>query len=286
MPENGWEEFHLKAQNVVNENSHAFWADFKRYLPLIANLTVRDLKVKYRRSFLGIAWSILNPLLTMLVLTQVFGLLLKVRVENFPVYYIVGATLWNFFLDATTGSMYSVINAAALIKKVYIPKYVFPLEKCLFSLVNFAFSMIAVVLVMLFQLFPISPAALLMPVPVLYCFVFSVGISLTLSALAVYFRDILHLYSVLTTVWMYLTPIIYPISLIRDSSNVLYTVIQCNPMTHFTEYFRSVMMYGTTGYTSLPGLSENLICLAFAAGSLLLGALVFHKTQDKFILHI
>ncbi len=267
-------------------NKHTFWGDFKRYLPLMANLTARDLKVKYRRSFLGIAWSILNPLLTMLVLTQVFSVLLKVRVENFPVYYIVGASMWNFFVDATTGSMESVINASSLIKKVYIPKYVFPLEKCLFSLVNFAFSLIAVVIVMLFQLFPITPAALLMPVPILYCFVFSVGVSLILSAMAVYFRDIIHLYSVLTTVWMYLTPIIYPISLIRDSSKVLFGIIQCNPMYHFVEYFRAVMMYGSGDYTALPGLSENVICFAFAASFLLIGALVFHKAQDKFILHI
>ncbi len=263
-----------------------FFDDFKRYIPLLSNLTQRDLKVKYRRSFLGLAWSTLNPLLTMLVLTQVFGLLLKVQVENFPVYFIVGSCLWNFFLEATTGSMYSVINSASLIKKVYIPKYIFPLEKCLFALVNFAFSLIAVVIVMLFQLFPISWTALLLPIPVLYCFVFSVGMSLILAALAVYFRDLLHLYGVLTTMWMYLTPIIYPISLIRDASPLVFNIIQCNPMYHYVEYFRAVLMHGTGDYTQLPGLTENLICLAFAVGTLLLGTLIFKKAQKKFILHI
>ncbi|MBQ9414120.1 MAG: ABC transporter permease [Clostridia bacterium] len=261
-------------------------------MPLLGNLTRRDLKVKYRRSFLGLAWSILNPLLTMLVLTQVFGLLLKIRVENFPVYYIVGAAMWNFFTEATTGAMSSIIGSAALIKKVYIPQYIFPLEKCLYALVNLAFSMIAVIIVMLFQLFPITWAAVLLFIPVLYCFIFSVGMSLILSSLTVYFRDILHLYGVLTTIWMYLTPIIYPISIIRDSVETsgaaafVYGVIQWNPMYHYVEYFRSVLMYGTGQYTVLPGLIENLICAGFAVFTLAIGALIFKKAQRKFILHI
>ncbi len=139
---------------------------FRKYLPLLTNLAGRDFKLKYRRSVLGVAWSILNPLLMMLVLTQVFGLLLKIKVENFPVYYIVGSSLWTFFSEATQLSMTSVINSAQLIKKVYIPKYIFPLEKCLFALENFLFSLIAVVLVMLFQRFVPSITTLLFFIPV------------------------------------------------------------------------------------------------------------------------
>ena len=99
-----------------------FIYDFKRYLPLLQNLVARDFKVKYRRSFLGIAWSVLNPLLTMLVLTSVFKVLLKLQIENFATFYIIGSTLWNFFSESTSSSMSSIVSAAPLIKKVYIPK--------------------------------------------------------------------------------------------------------------------------------------------------------------------
>lgn len=253
---------------------------FRKFCPLLWNLTSRDFKLKYRRSFLGVAWSILNPLLMMLVFTQVFGLLLKVKVENFPVYYIVGSTMWNFFSEATTLAMSSVTGAASLIKKVYIPKYIFPLEKCLFALENFLFSMIAVILVMLFQRFVPPITAVLFFVPILYCFVFAVGVGLVLSALTVFFRDVLHLYGVLLTVWMYITPIIYPVEIIQDSP-FIYGIVQCNPLYYFVEYFRSLLMYHT-----IPGLQWNLICMAFSLGALVLGVLVFKKAQDKFILHI
>lgn len=261
--------------------------DFKKYSPLLYDLTSRDVKVKYRRSVLGLAWSILNPLLTMIVLTQVFGHLLKIQVENFPVYFIIGNALFSFFSESTTGAMSSVIYGGSLIKKVYIPKYIFPLEKCMFALVNLLFSMIAVIIVMVFQQITPSWTMLLFFVPILYCFIFSVGVSLILSALTVFFRDIMHLWGVLLTIWMYMTPIIYPVSLLRDaagsgiSGKILWTVVNLNPMYHFVEYFRAVLMNGT-----VPGLWENLICMASGLIVLVIGALVFKKLQDKFILHI
>lgn len=261
----------------------AYWADFKRYLPLLWSLTSRDIKLKYRRSVLGLAWSILNPLLIMIVLTQVFGMLLKITVDNFPVYYIVGSSLFNFFSEATTGSMSSVLSSAPLIKKVYIPKYIFPLEKCMFSLVNLLFSMIAVVIVMAFYIIigDLQPSwtILLFFLPIFYCFLFAVGMSLILSALTVFFRDLLHLWGVVMTVWLYLTPIIYPLEVIQDSW--VMTVVQFNPLYYYVQYFRAVMMYG-----QVPGLLFNLGCLAMGLATIAIGVLIFKKTQDKFILHI
>lgn len=257
-----------------------FLYDAKTYFPLLCNLTSRDFKVKYRRSVLGILWSVLNPLFTMLVITQVFGLLLKVRIDNFATYYIVGWSIWNFFSEATSLAMGSVLAGASLIKKVYIPKYIFPLEKCLFALINLLLSLIAVIAVMLIQGVYPTWTALLAPLPILYCFVFSVGFALILSALTVYFRDIQHLYSVLLTVWMYLTPIIYPMSLI-EGNTLVETIIRLNPLYYYVDYFRDVMMYNT-----VPTLTQNLICIGIALGTLTLGALVFAKAQKKFILHI
>ncbi len=265
-------------------NIKGYFADFKRYLPLLKNLVSKDFKVKYRRSVLGIAWSVLNPLFTMIVLTQVFGLLLKVQVENFATYYIIGYSIWAFFSEATTSSMNSILQSASLIKKVYIPKYIFPLEKAMFSLVNFAFMLIAVLLVMIIQGVYPTFTTLLFPLPVLYTFIFVSGICLFLSAANVYFRDIEHLYGVLLTVWMYLTPIIYPMEIFEGggtTKNVVRTIVLLNPLTRYVMYFRNVVMYNT-----IPGLRENLICLGSALITFLIGLLVFKKAQTKFILHI
>ncbi len=261
-------------------NKANFFSDMKKFMPLLKNLVSKDFKIKYRRSVLGVAWSVLNPLFTMLVITTVFGKLLRIQVENFATYYIVGFAIWSFFSEATSSSLSSILGSAPLIKKVYIPKYIFPLEKCLFSLVNFFFTLIAVVIVMLFQGVVPSVTAILFPIPVLYCFMFVCGVSLFLSAATVYFRDVQHLYGIFLTALMYLTPIIYPLELLEDNAFVL-KVVKLNPVTHYVEYFRGLVMYNT-----IPGTKENLLCLGVSVLSLLFGALIFKKAQGKFILHI
>ncbi len=263
-----------------NFNKANFFSDMKKFMPLLKNLVSKDFKIKYRRSVLGVAWSVLNPLFTMLVITTVFGKLLKIQIDNFATYYIVGFAIWNFFSEATSNSLSSILSSAPLIKKVYIPKYIFPIEKCLFSLVNFLFTLIAVVIVMLFQGVVPSVTAILFPIPVLYCFIFVCGASLFLSAATVYFRDVQHLYGIFLTALMYLTPIIYPLSLLEGHAFVL-RVVQLNPITHYVEYFRNVIMYNT-----IPGIKENLVCLGMSFAMFLIGALVFKKAQRKFILHI
>lgn len=257
-----------------------FFIDFKRYLPLLRNLVSKDFKIKYRRSVLGIAWSVLNPLLTMIVLTNVFKMLLRLSVENFATYYIIGVSLWNFFSEATSSSLTAILGAAPLIKKVYVPKYIFPLEKCVFSLINFLFSMIAAFAVMLIQGVYPTFTLLLFPIPVFYCFVFCCGMCLILSAVTVYFRDIAHLYSVLLTLWMYLTPVLYSDELLKGH-RLIETVVHLNPMYYYIEYFRDVIMHG-----AVPGLKCNLICAGMSAAVFAAGALIFKKLERKFILHI
>ncbi len=265
---------------TTSSNKANFKNDIKRFSPLLKNLVSKDFKLKYRRSVLGVAWSVLNPLFTMLVITTVFGTLLKVQVEHFATYYILGFSIWNFFSEATSLSISSILTAAPLIKKVYVPKYIFPIEKCLFALVNFVFSLMAVAVVMLYQGVVPSIYSLLAFIPVLYCFIFVCGASLFLSAATVYFRDIQHLYGVFLTVLMYLTPIIYPLSLV-DGHPLVSTVVRLNPMTHYVEYFRKLVMYG-----QMPGLKENIVCCFFALIVFAIGALVFKKAEGKFILHI
>lgn len=262
-------------------NKANFFSDMKKFMPLLKNLVSKDFKIKYRRSILGVAWSVLNPLFTMLVLTVVFSMLLRIDVgTDFATYYIVGASMWNFFSESTSSSLSSILSSAPLIKKVYIPKYIFPLEKCLFSLVNFAFTLIAVLLVMFVRGIYPTWTTLLFFVPIIYCFVFACGVSLLLSAVTVYFRDVQHLYGVLLTMLMYLTPILYNTELL-EGHKIISNIVNANPMTHYVVYFRNVVMNNT-----VPGITENLICIGMALGAFVIGALVFKKAQRKFILHI
>lgn len=254
---------------------------FKKYRYLLQDLTARDLKVKYRRSVLGFAWSILNPFLMMLVITAVFQNVFKFEVDYFPIYYLTGALLYNFVVEATNGSMTSIIGGASLIKKVYIPKYIFPLEKCIFAFVNMVFSLIAVVIMILILQMPVHWTVFLFPVPMIYTLIFAVGFGLILAAGNVFFRDIGHLYSVFTTAWMYLTPIIYPMEVLSNMPSWLTVVIKINPLYHYVNYFRQVVMYGT-----VPTLFTNLVCAISSVAFLLLGILIFKKSQDRFILYI
>ena len=260
-----------------------FFTDLKKYSPLLFNLAGKDFKLKYRRSILGVLWSILNPLFTMIIISTVFGVLLARGNEQFAAYYIVGWSIWNFFSEATSLSMSSVLQGAPLIKKVYLPKYIFPLEKCLFALVNFAFSLIAVVFVLCYKTAFngfINFTIFMAPIPVLLCLIFSIGVSLLLSALTVFFRDVQHLYGVLLTAWMYLTPIIYQMELL-DGHPQLQIIVKCNPMYYYVEFFRNVVMYG-----KIPDLSFILVTVCISIGAFSFGALVFSKAQKKFILHI
>ncbi|HIZ55454.1 MAG TPA: ABC transporter permease [Firmicutes bacterium] len=256
-----------------------YLVNFKKYRYLLQDLVLRDIKIKYRRSILGIVWSVLNPLLMMLVTTAVFQNLFRFNIKNFPIYYLTGILIFNFVAEATSGAMVSVIGAGALIRKVYIPKYIFPLEKCLFAFVNMAFSLIATVIMLLILQVDISWTILLFWVPLVYALIFSVGLGLILASFNVFFRDIGHLYSVWTTAWMYLTPIIYPMEILNDT--FILPIVKLNPLYFFVDYFRQVVMYGT-----LPSLYSNMMCLIYSMVFLILGLLVFKKKQDRFILYI
>ena len=268
------------------EDRTAFKKDImamKRYKYLLYDLVSRDIKTKYRRSMLGILWSVLNPLLMMLVLTAVFSQIIRVEVEGgFALFYLTGYIIFNFVSESTGFSLVSVINGGGLIKKVYIPKYVFPLEKTIFSLVNMLFSLTAFVIVFIIFLITgqvqLHATMLLFFVPMLYVFVFALGLNLVLSTLNVFFRDVGHLWGVFMTVWMYATPIIYPINIVPEW---LQSVIRFNPLYHYVNYFRNVMIYGT-----LPSLTDNLICIGFSLLMLAIGITVFRKNQDNFVLHI
>lgn len=255
-----------------------YFENFYKYRHLLRELVVKDVKVKYRRSVLGLVWSILNPLLMMLVITAVFSTIFKFNVENFPAYYLLGALIFNFNNEATMLAMTSIRGGAGLIKKVYIPKYIFPLEKIMFAFVNALFSLIAVIIVLAILRVELTWTIILFPIPLIYVLVFSTGLGLILATMNVFFRDTEHLYGVFVTAWMYLTPIIYPMEILPE---VMQKMMILNPLYHYVEYFRMVVLYGM-----VPSLKENIVCLACSLIFLIIGLIVFKKNQDKFILFI
>lgn len=254
---------------------------FKKYRYLLENLISRDLKVKYRRSVLGFLWSILNPLLMMLVITTVFQHVMRFdtsQISDFTIFYLTGSLIFNFVSESTTTAMTAIVSASSLIKKVYIPKYIFPLEKTLFSFVNLLFSLIALVIMMIIRRTPISWTIVLFPIPLIYVLIFCIGLGMILSTLNVFFRDTVYLYTVWVTAWMYLTPVIYSVTMLPEWMR---PIMKINPLYHYITYFRNVVMDGI-----VPDLKANLICIGSALIVLLLGIIIFKKKQDKFILFI
>lgn len=254
------------------------WNVFIQYQNLLMNLVSRDIKVRYRRSVLGMVWTILNPLLMMVVITVVFSTLFKQNIEFFPIYYLAGTLIFSFNSETTSNALYSIICNANLLKKIYIPKYLFPLSKVVSGLVNLIFSLIAVVIVMIILKAPFHSTLLLLPIPIFYTFIFSVGLGLFLAATTVFFRDIAHFYGVFLMAWTYFTPIFYPESILPPTAM---KVMWFNPMYHYVDYMRNIILYG-----NFPGLKENLVCFLFGVTMLLIGVYTFYKKQDKFILYI
>lgn len=265
---------------VFKNELKSAWQHFLTYRPLVKELIRRDLKVKYRRSFLGYLWSLLNPLMMMIIMTIVFSYMFKSNIENFPMYLICGNTLYNFFNESTTLAMYSVIQNSALIRKVYIPKFIFPFSRVLSSFVTMSFSLMAIAIVILVTKSPVYWTILLFWVPLLFLLLFSVGVGMILSSLAVFFRDITHLYGVLMLAWMYMTPLFYPV----DASVLPAVVIRFmdfNPLYYMITFFRDVVMYGV-----LPGSATWIGCIVSTVVALCAGLLVFSKAQKHFILYL
>lgn len=252
--------------------------NFLRYRELLKELVNRDIKTKYRRSALGILWSVLNPLGMMVIMTIVFSHVFRQNIENFPVYLMCGQVIFNFYNEASNMAMTSILGNASLIKKVYVPKYLFPTAKVCSSFVNLLTSFIALTIVVLATRTPLSWTIILVVFPIIYVFLFSLGMGVLLSALVVSFRDMIHLYGVLITGWMYLTPIFYPVEILPQWVRNL---IALNPLASIIEMFRDVLMYGT-----VPDLMLHLRCFVPCALVLAVGLWVFYKQQDTFILKI
>lgn len=251
---------------------------YKKYKFLLAQLVGRDFKTKYKRSVLGVLWSLLNPLLIMVVQYIVFSELFRWNINNFAVYLLSGTVMFNFFSEATSQALTSITGNAQLITKVYVPLYIFPISKVLSTCINLGFSLIALFAIVLIQGLPLNIYYVFIPFGLACLIAFSIGLGLILSSMMVYFRDTQFLYGVVLTLWTYLTPLFYPESIIPERFKLF---IEFNPMYYFIRYVRSIILDG-----SLPTLSDHVISLSFAFVTLMLGIIIFKKTKKNFILNI
>lgn len=249
-----------------------------KYRFLIKQFVSRDFKTKYKRSALGILWSFINPLLTMLVQYIVFSTIFKSDIDNFPSYLLVGVVSMNFFNEACGMALTSILGNANLITKVYMPKYIYPLTRVISSLVNLAISFIPMIAVCLLTGVVFTWKSLLGLYFIACLIIFAFGLSLVLSALMVFFRDTQFIWNVISMIWMYLTPVFYPESILPDEYRFVLIV---NPLNYFIKGARSCILYNAS-----PEPMFYILSLLMALAMLAVGAVIFKKSQNKFILYL
>ena len=264
---------------------------FKKYRNLLKELTIKDIKLKYRNSWLGIIWSFLQPLLHMIVLSVVFGGLLGKKsnlIVCYPVYLFTGRLLFSFFTSSSKQALRSFRKNQAIIKKVYVPKYMYPLSSILSNFVTFAISLLCLVCVWIFfKLTGISGGAglelsgyvLLCWVPMFLMLIFSTGVGLILSVVSVYFRDIEYIWDVLCQLLFYMVPILYHLNTIKRDWVVI--IIKINPLYSMIELFRQCVLYGQI-------MSAKMFAYALVVSivTLIIGILFFNWKSDDIIYHL
>jgi len=250
----------------------------ERYRFLVKQLVRRDFSVKYRSSMLGVFWSFLNPLLTMTVYLVVFSTIFHSDIPHFPVYLMSGIVMFNFFSESTSLGLASIVSNGSLITKVYMPKVIYPMSRILSSTVNLCISFVPLLIVMLVTGVPFCKSLLLLPLSVVFLLMFSLGVSLILSTMNVFFRDTQFLWSVVLTMLNFLTPVFYPESIIPAQLQTLYRM---NPMYQILFFMRSITIGGVS-----PTPVTYLYCILSSAGVLALGLWIFRKNQDKFVLYL
>jgi homopolymeric O-antigen transport system permease protein len=261
-----------------------------RYRDLILALVSRELKVRYRRSAIGFTWTMLQPLLMMLVLQVVFSSIFRFKLApppsapqqsagNYPVYVLAGLLFWNFFSQSIVASMNSLKSNAQLLKKLPIPREVFPLATIISGVVNLCLALVPLLLILVVTRHPLTPALLFVPVAILLAAMFTLGAGLLLSPLAVFFSDVVEMIGVLLSILMYLTPILYPMSILEGSRFL--PLVRYNPIRSILEVFRDPIYQG-----EVPPLTHLTVCTGIALAALVIGAVTFRRSSDRLPFYI
>ena len=269
--------------------------NFLKYRYLLKELVKKSIKLQYRNSVLGMFWTFLQPLLTMVVLSIVFSNLFgrgSAEVVNYPVYLLSGRLLHDFFTQSTKRGMRAIRTNASIIKKVYVPKYIYPLSSVLSTFVTFLISLIVLAVVMLFfNIIGKDPVAVSWQIvfaiiPIFVLFFMSLGIGMILCTLDVFFKDVENLYDVFTLLLFYLTPIVYTIDRLGFAAGSWQEkLLKLNPMYGILDMFRAAVLHSTE-FFSFFDINQLWYTMGFTAVMLVIGFALFYKCQDRFILHI
>jgi len=249
-----------------------------RYRELIWALALKELRVRYKRSFLGFIWALLNPALLMLVLTIVFGTIMKFTVPHYSIFLLSMLLPWTFFSQSLAYSVESIVGNGELLKKVRVAKLVFPVAALLSNIINFLLSMIPLLLLVLALGFPVHWTWIYLPVPMLGLFLFTLGAAFFFAAVNVYYRDVSHIIQIVLSAWFYFSPIIYSLDFIGPKHRWLFKL---NPLLYVLNGFRLSIYYGM-----LPHWSSVAMSLTCGVASLVIGYSIFHHYEKSFVYYV
>jgi len=249
-----------------------------KYRDLVFQLVRRDIVARYKRSVLGVAWTMLNPLGIMIVMAVVFSNVFD-RVESYPAYLLTGLITWNMFNQSTSQAMNSMVWGSKLLQQIFLPRTSFVLSTILANLVNYFLSLVPLLVIMLFTGVPIRLTILLLPFAVILLLFFSLGVGFTVATLAAFFPDIAEIYPVILRAWLYMTPIIVPTEILRNILDGW--LLRLNPLFHILNLIRQVIYYGT-----LPSALEWGIAILISLITLLIGWTFFCSKADSFAYYV
>jgi homopolymeric O-antigen transport system permease protein len=252
--------------------------DIYRYRELIWALAIKELRVRYKRSFLGFLWALLNPLLMMIVMTLVFGTILRFRIDHYSIFLLSMLLPWTFFTQTLSYSVESVVGHADLLRKVRVAKLVFPVAAVLSNVINFLLSLIPLASLVLITRFPLHWTWIYLPVPMLGLFLFALGMAFLFATLNVFFRDVSHIIQIILSAWFYLSPIVYSLDFISPKHRWLFRL---NPMLYVLNGFRLSIYYGM-----LPTPQSAAVSLLCGIAALSIGFGIFRRYQDAFVFYI
>lgn len=245
---------------------------------LFEELVKRDFKQKYKRTVLGMFWSILYPLLTLFIMKLVFTNFFGSSINHYTIYLFIGNLVFNYFKESTMGGMNALTSNAHIFSKVNVPKYLFVLSKNVSALINFMLTMIIFFVFVIIDRVPFSVSYFAIIYPILLLIIFNVGMGMILSALYMFFRDMGYLYDVFTMLLMYMSAIFYNV---EDFPAWVQQFFLLNPVYCYIKYIRVIILDGV-----LPSVQFHLLCAAYAVLVAMIGAVIYKKYNHKFLYYI
>jgi ABC-type polysaccharide/polyol phosphate export permease len=252
--------------------------DIYRYRELIWALAQKELRVRYKRSILGFLWALLNPALMMLVLTLVFGTIMRFSIDHYAVFLLSMLLPWTFFSQSLAYSVESIVGNGELLKKVKVARLVFPVASVISNIINFLLSLLPLMLLIVLMRFPLHWTWFYLPVPMLGLFLFTLGASFFFATINVFYRDVSHIVQILLSAWFYFSPIIYSLDFVPAK---YHWIFRLNPLLYVLNGFRLSIYYGI-----MPSLQSIVLSLACGLASLAVGFAIFRRYQNAFVYYV